>query len=79
MNVVKLADRRRSPNAALLEWLTEKDAEGELEGMALCFRLKDRPEDARFTGNYRTEPGTAVNTAMRLSWKLTQLQDGALP
>ncbi len=57
----------------------EKDQAGALDGVALCFRVKGGPEEARFTGHYRQEPEKAVNAAMRLSWKLTQLQDEPLP
>ena len=79
VKVVCLSDHQRSPHAALLEWLLQQDREGLLDGMALCFRVAGSQEEARFTGDYRAEPGRAVNTAMRLSWKLTQLQDGVLP
>ena len=80
MNVLQLAERRpRSANAVLLQWLMDMEDVGALEGLALCFHVTGHPEEARFTGDYRAEPGRAVNAAMRLSWKLTQLQDGELP
>jgi len=41
----------------------------------MCFRREDGIEDSAFTGIYKAHPAAAVNAAMRLGWKLTQMQD----
>jgi hypothetical protein len=77
MSIVKLADYKNRETVSLLRRLLNQAQAGQISGMAMCFRTSDGIEDARFTGMYRADPGKAVNAAMRLTWKLTQMQDQA--
>lgn len=78
MSVVVLADYKNTETISVLRCLLNKAVSGELAGMAMCFKLKDGSEEACFTGLFKEDPAKAVNAAMRLSWKLTQLQDDPL-
>lgn len=48
---------------------------GKLRGLAVCAKSTDEKEDISIAGDYRTRPAQAVNAAMRMSWRLTQMQD----
>jgi hypothetical protein len=48
---------------------------GKLKGLALCAKSNDGKEDISIAGDYRSHPAQAVNVAMRMSWRLTQMQD----
>lgn len=74
-SVVQLVEYKSRETAQVLQALTDMARRGELVGVALCYRTKDHEEHSAFTGAYKVHPGKAVNAAMRLSWKLTQLQD----
>ena len=59
----------------MLRHLLEQAERGQIEGLAICAKPSRGPEEIVFTGLYRTNPGKAVNASMRMSWRLTQLQD----
>lgn len=48
---------------------------GKLKGLAVCAKSTDEKEDISVAGDYRTRPDQGVNVAMRMSWRLTQMQD----
>lgn len=48
---------------------------GELRGLAVCAQWLTGTEDFSIAGVYRTVPAHGVNAAMRMSWKLTQMQE----
>lgn len=48
---------------------------GNLKGLAVCAKSTDDKEEISISGDYRTNPANAVNVAMRMSWRLTQMQD----
>lgn len=48
---------------------------GEMKGLAICAKSTKDKEDISISGDYRTNPAHAVNVAMRMSWRLTQMQD----
>jgi hypothetical protein len=73
--VIHLVEYRSKDTAQVLQALADKAKRGEVIAVALCFRTADQEEHIAFTGTYRTKPGEAVNAAMRISWRLTQLQD----
>lgn len=73
MKLVKRAEDRDT--AAVLQCLADMAKRGEVIAVALCYRTDDQAEHAAFTGLYKAHPDKAVNAAMRLSWRLTQMQD----
>lgn len=75
MTVLKLVRPDLKDTIGILRCLLERAERGEIVGLAICYRTKDRMEHAAFSGIYRSKPGAAVNAAMRLSWKLTQMQE----
>lgn len=67
---------RSRENVAILRHMLARAEAGEcLEGLALCAKWEKKPEDILFSGLYRMSPAQAVNASMRISWRLTQLQD----
>lgn len=75
MVVLKLVRPDQRDTIGILRCLLERAEQGEIVGLAMCYRTKDRVEHAAFSGIYMARPGAAVNAAMRLSWKLTQMQE----
>lgn len=75
MSVVQLVKYRSRETAQVLQALAEMAERGEVVGLTLCYRTSDHDEHLAFTGVYKENPGKAVNAAMRLSWRLTQMQD----
>jgi hypothetical protein len=73
--VVKLVEYRSRETAQVLQALADKAKNGEVVAVALCYRTESKEEHLAFTGVYRSSPGEAVNAAMRISWRLTQIQD----
>lgn len=77
--LLKLVEYKSQETWQVLEALAEMAKRGEVVGVAVCYRTKDREENAAFTGVYKASPAKAVNAAMRLGWRLTQLQDIETP
>lgn len=76
MHVVKsLAEHRCRETVKVLEHLLELGRRGEIVGMAVSVATADGQEEIVFTDSYRRNPSKAVGAAMRMSWRLTQLQD----
>jgi|GEM_PF-4808206 hypothetical protein len=48
---------------------------GSLRGLAVCAKGRTGQEHISVVGVYRDDPAQGVNAAMRMSWKLTQMQD----
>ena len=79
MNVVRMARYANRDLLGILSELMDLATKGHVTGLAVCYRMSDGTEDSRLTGCYSDSPAEGVNAAMRLSWKLTQLQDQPLP
>lgn len=60
---------------AVLQHLLDRAKRGEIIGLALCARTIRHREEISFTGMYRQHPDRAVNASMRMSWRMTQMQD----
>lgn len=75
MTVLQLVQRSTAETVQALEYLAEQARRGNIIGVAICYRSANGCEEAAFTGPYKAHPEKAVNAAMRLSWKLTQMQD----
>jgi hypothetical protein len=73
--VVQLVEYRSRDTAQVLQALADKARRGEVVAVALCYRTSDQQEHTAMTGVYKVHPARAVNAAMRLSWRLTQIQD----
>ena len=72
--VLKLVTAKNDETVASLEYLLNEARRGQVVGIAACFLIAGGQEDALIAGAY-SRPADAVNAAMRLSWKLTKLQD----
>lgn len=75
MTVTNISANRSRETVAVLEHLLQRARSGEIVGLALCARPERGPEEIVFAGLYRSSPEKAVNASMRMSWRLTQLQD----
>lgn len=75
MTVLKLVPRRRDDTIAVAEALYCGAHDGVVVDMAVVYRTDDGVEHVAFTGIYATDPAAGVNAAMKVSWKLTQMQD----
>jgi hypothetical protein len=75
LKLINLAEFANKETISILKSLLARAIKGEIVGIALCFRTKQGDENVVFSGTYKTHPAEAVNAAMRLSWKLTQMQD----
>lgn len=75
MAVVQLVNYRSPETAQVLQALADKAKRGEVVAVALCYRTRNQQENIALTGTYRASPAKGVNAAMRLSWRLTQIQD----
>lgn len=64
--------------AKLHEAIADLARRGEVVASAMMYRLADGSELSAFSGVYKSSPAHAVNAAMRLGWRLAQLQDAAL-
>jgi hypothetical protein len=73
--VVQLVEYRSRETAQVLQALADKARRGEVVAVALCYRTSDQEEHVALTGAYKASPSRGVNAAMRLSWRLTQIQD----
>lgn len=72
LRLVKFCNR---DTVACLKWLVLEALAGRVTGIALMYRTVDGRDLSMFTDAYRAHPADAVNATMRLSWKLTQVQD----
>lgn len=74
--VLQLVPRSGDLNTVrMLRALLTRAEAGDIAGIALSFRLRDGTEDAIYTGIYKVRPAEAVQAAMTISWRLTQLND----
>jgi len=73
--VFQLVKTDNSDTIEALTYLLAQARLGRLRGVALCYQDAKGEDGAVFTGLYRAHPEKAVNAAMRLSWRLTQIQD----
>lgn len=73
--VLRLVPRDNRETVSVLKVLLEKAMAGELDGLLIVMRHADgRDDDFASTGAFR-DSARSVNAAMRLCWRLTQLQD----
>jgi hypothetical protein len=75
MKVVPIRSFVCRETVAVLQHLMARAQAGDLRGLALTARTPDGHEEIVFTGIYSSNPAKAVNATMRMSWRLTQLQD----
>lgn len=75
MNVTRITEYRSKEAVTVLKHLLAQAEQGLIDGLAICAKPTRGPEEILFTGEYRTNPGKGVNASMRMSWRLTQLQD----
>lgn len=75
MAVLELVKYTCRDTLAVLKVLTKMAINGELRGLALCYRTQDGEESTIFTGLYKAQPANAVSAAMRLSWPMTRAHD----
>jgi hypothetical protein len=73
--ILRLVQPDHSDTIEALSYLLSEARHGRVHGLALAYRDHKGNEEAVFTGPYRRSPAKAVNAAMRLSWRMTQLQD----
>jgi hypothetical protein len=73
--VLRLVEFATKDTVEAMQRLLDLAKEGKLRGSAMCLITVDGCEEVIFTGHYKAEPAKAANSAMRLSWKLTQAQD----
>jgi hypothetical protein len=74
--IVSMREYRSRETAAVLRHMLARVEAGEcLQGMALCAKWDNEPEDILFTGLYRTSAAEAAKASMRMSSRLMQLQD----
>lgn len=73
--VLHLVDNSSPETAQVLQALADKAKRGEVIAVALCYRTAHAKEHIAITGAYKASPARALNAAMRLSWRLTQIQD----
>jgi hypothetical protein len=77
MAVLHLVKTNNTETIEALLYLVEQARIGNVVGIAVCFRDRSGNEEAAFTGAYKAHPDKAISAAMRLSWRLTQLQEGS--
>jgi hypothetical protein len=75
MSVTSLIEYRSREAVVMLEHLLGRAKNGEIIGLAVCAKPTHGPEEIAFAGLYRSNPAKACNASMRMSWRLTQLQD----
>jgi hypothetical protein len=75
--VVSLAQYRGREVIDTLRHFLRLAEGGDLKGVCVCGLDGSGAEQIAVAGNYRTEPTRAVAAGMRMSWRLTQLQDEA--
>lgn len=73
--VLQLVKTSHSDTVEALTYLLSEAKQGRIRGIALCYQDTQGEDGAVFTGLYRAHPEKAVNAAMRLGWRLTQMQD----
>lgn len=78
MSVIQLVKDSGRETAQLHEALADLASRGEVVGSATMYRMADGTEQSAFSGVYKSSAAHAVNAAMRVGWKLTQLQDAIL-
>lgn len=74
MAVIALAEYRNRETISVLKCLLDEARKGHITGLAACFRTNEGEERSAFTDAYRS-PASAAAAAMRLSWRLTQIED----
>lgn len=74
-NVVRLVRAVSDDTVAVLRCLLARAETGDVTGLAMCFRDRHGNENSAFSGLYKARPAEGVNAALRLSWRLTQVQD----
>ena len=74
MHVVEMREFRGRDTLKALSHLMAMAIRGELEGLAVCARDAGGKEHIAFTGAYK-DPAKALNASVRMSVRLTQLQD----
>jgi hypothetical protein len=75
MNVVPLRQPCCRATVAVLQHLLDRALAGDVRGLAVCAKGTDGREEIAFSGDYHDDPARAVNAAMRMSWRLTRMQD----
>lgn len=77
MKIVPLVPRGARESIATLEYLLRMARAGRIRGLALCAKDDENIEHIIFSGDYQDDPAKAVNAAMRMCWRMTQIQEEA--
>jgi hypothetical protein len=73
--VVCITTAREREILGVLRHFTSLAERGQLKGLSVGAKTIDNKEEISIAGVYRTIPAKGVNIAMRMSWRLTQMQD----
>ncbi len=76
MSLVVVAGQfKNEETVQVLRGVLARAVRGEISGVVVAYKLVDGTEETAITGRYRAKPAMAVNAGMRISWRMTQLQD----
>lgn len=75
MGVVEISRGRDREILDVLRYFVSLAERGKLKGLTIGAKSTSGKEEISVAGDYRAHPGQAVNMAMRMSWRLTQMQD----
>jgi hypothetical protein len=74
--VIRLTRRSNRETVLILQALLSRAVRGEVADLALCFK-DSSAENWVFTGVYKASPAQAVNAAARMTWRLSEKQEGS--
>ncbi len=72
--VLRLVTTSNKETQAILRAVLADAVQGDVTGMALCFRRRNGEEQCVFTGPYKANPAEAINAAVRIKHQLAQMQ-----
>lgn len=75
MEVVPIGNYRARDSVAVLKYLLQRAAKGELLGLAVCAQTTDGEEEVLLTDVFRRRPRRASHAATRIFWRSMQVQD----
>lgn len=64
--ITSIAEHLNSSNRKVLEYLTEQEDAGMLDGFIVTAKIKGQPEYATFTGNFRKDPYSGIGPIGKL-------------
>lgn len=71
--VLRLVEVRSDDSVAVLEHMLQQAKSGKVRGILLCHTSDKGVEEPMFTGMYRRRPTLALNAALNLLLRLTQM------